>query len=1119
MINNINKKSDNKNKSIEETYIKLEPIQHVLLRPSMYLGDINFKIDKQFIYQNNRIIQKEISYNPGLYKIFDEIIVNSLDATIRDNTVNTISVNIDKDYFSVLNDGKGIDVVIHPEHKVYVPQLIFATLLSSTSFSEEERITGSIHGLGAKLTAIFSIKFIVEVWDKKRKTYYYQELENNLSKISKPVITKIKPEDETKGGVKITVYPDFARFKTTNFSNDMLNLLNRRVVDLLALTKNDINIYLNNNKLVRKHEFDDYLKLFPADDEWIIGKCVKNHQWAFAIRFNDGKHIDHHTHISFVNGIYTNKGGKHLDYMIDLLFEKFQKLVGTDLTKRLFNDYITICLKTTIINPSFNSQTKEELTTPINKFGFQCDISKDFWEQVKTSDLINKLKQVVSSSGQKVIAKFDGSKKNKIKHIPKLEDANFAGTKKSVDCILILTEGDSAKATAISGISAILNGRNYYGIYPLRGKLLNVREATTKQINNNQEIIDIKKILGLKSGVQYNKDNIKDLRYSAVMLMTDADEDGSHIKGLIINFFDYFFPSLLEIKGFLRILQTPLIKVTKKENIINFANIRAYKVWKEKTDDNHLWKIKYYKGLGTSTSKEAAEYFKNIDNNTVNIINKQNNTDILLAFSKTKINERKLWLQKYDPDKILSINPPTTITIKEFINQELIHFSNYDNIRSIPSIMDGLKPSQRKVLYGCFKRNLINEIKVAQLAASVAEIASYHHGEQSLVATIINMAQNFVGSNNLNLLKPIGQLGTRLEGGKDNASARYIYTQLENYVDKIFHKIDNELLDYLDDDGVLIEPKFYIPIIPMILINGTEGIGTGFSTNVVNYNPLDIIQWLEHKLKGKTFKKELIPFYKNFKGKIIKYDETTYVSEGILNIDEKKNEIIITELPIKLWTTNYKEFLEELIYENKNSLFKSYTNLSSDVNIYFILKFDPNNFNTINKMFLTKDENNLNQLYKYLKLYKTIKISNMHLYTTDYKIKLYNSVEEILNDFYKIRLQFYNKRKELLINKLKDDISYVNNQIKFIKLVIDSNGKIFKLEEKKLINFLEENKIKQYNESFDYLLNMSFKQLSKINLDKLEIKFKNLKINLEMLEKKNSKDLWLEDLSELTNII
>lgn len=1103
------------NKSIEETYIKLSPIEHVLKKPGMYVGDLDFRNENQFVYINNKIEQKNINWSPGLYKIIDELVVNAYDQSIRDLTLSKINVDINDESFTIFNDGVGIDIIKHPVHNIYIPELIFSNLLTSTNYDEkEQRITGGTHGLGAKLSAIFSKKFIVQVWDSKRKLYYYQEYENNLSKISKPKIEKNK--SNIKGGVKITIFPDFDKFKTDKFSNDMINLLNRRIIDLTGLVRKDIIITLNNNEL--KSGFEEYLKLYKSKEDWYIGHCVKNTNWIFALRFNSGD-IQPDTHISFVNGINTNKGGKHLDYLIDLLFDKFQKLVSPEITKKIISDYLTICLRSSIINPSFNSQTKEELNTPISKFGFECLIADTFWSDIKKSELIDQLKQVVNLSNQKILSKLDGSKKSKIKHLPKLEDANFAGTKKSLECTLILTEGDSAKATAISGISAVPNGRNYYGVYPLRGKLLNVREASTSQINNNQEIIDIKKILGLKSGISYNKDNISELRYGSVMIMCDSDEDGSHIKGLIINFFDYFYPTLIEIEGFLKILVTPLIKATPtKGEVLNFSNIRAYNIWKEKNNID-LFKIKYYKGLGTSTSKEAGEYFQNIKNNTINILDEQKsgpNPNILLAFSKDKINERKEWLINYNASNILQLEPPTTITIKQFVHQELIHFSNYDNIRSIPSLCDGFKPSQRKVLYGCLKRNLTTEIKIAQLAASIAELSAYHHGEQSLVSTIINMAQNFVGSNNLNLLVPQGQLGTRLMGGKDHSSARYIYTYLESYVFKIFNKYDNELLEYQEDEGYKIEPKYYLPIIPLILVNGCEGIGTGFSTFIPNYNIIDIIEWLENKLKSKQNKIELKPYYNNFKGNIIKYDETTWLSEGVIIIDESKNELIITELPVKYWTNDYKEFLETLI-ESKNSLFKSYMNMSSDIEVKFILKFDSDNRDEIIKLNNSKTNDNLNNLLKYLHLYKTLKISNMNLYDSKGIIKNYKTTEDILDDFYSWRLSFYNKRKELLLNNFEKDIKFINDQIKFINLVLKDNGKIFKMSDDKINKYLLDNKISSNN--FDYLLNMSFKQLTKTNLDKIEEKLKKYKSEYNKLKDLSNKDLWLNDLNDLKIIL
>jgi DNA topoisomerase-2 len=1084
---------------MSKKYIKLTPIEHILKRPNMYIGEISNKLSKEFILESNIIIEKEINYNPGLYKLCDELIVNSYDASINDKTLDNISINLTKTNFKIFNSGIGIPIEKHPEYKIYTPELIFANLLTSSNFSDtEDRITGGLHGLGSKLSAIFSKKFIVNIWYKK--LHYKQIYENNLSIINKPEINKNLDKNS---GVSIEIIPDFEKFGVTEFSEDMIKLISRRVYDLTCLVRSNITIELNNNKL--QTGFNNYLNLYASTNKWILGNCIKNNFWYFAIKFNNNLEQNHH--ISFVNSIFTSNGGTHLDYLFDLLLPKFQKLIDNNINKKFLKDNLTICLVTSINNPTFNSQSKETLVLPSSKFGFTCSIGINFFDKLKESELLIKLKEINNKINLKQLGKFDGTKKKKI-IISKLEDANLAGTKKSENCVLILTEGDSAKATAISGISAIKNGRDFFGVFPLRGKLLNVREATTSQINNNQEIIDIKKILGLKSGINYTKDNINELRYGSILLMMDADEDGSHIKGLIINFLNYFFPSLLKINGFLKVLMTPIVKIFLKNNIKSFSNLRSYNNWLIKNPGNY--KIKYYKGLGTSTSQESKEYFTNLENNIVQIIDKNNEESIKLAFAKDKINDRKQWLINYNPKNILQIEPPTTINIDNFINQELIHFSNYDNIRSIPLLVDGFKPSQRKVLYACLKKNLKSEMKVAQLASYVAEVTSYHHGEQSLVGTIINMAQDFIGSNNLNLLIPAGQMGTRLLGGKDHASGRYIFTYLNKITEKIFIKDDNELLEYLQDDGEQIEPLFYLPIIPMILVNGSEGIGTGFSTFIPNYNVKDIINWYIDKLNNKKTK-ELLPKVNNFKGQIFKYDDTTFISLGLCKIE--KDIIIINELPIKLWTSVYKEILDEFI---EDGIIKSYINYSSDIEIYFELKV--NDIDYIKKLNETIDEKGLNNLYKLLKLYKTIKISNLTLYDTLIKLKTFNNIEEICLEFYKFRLVYYQKRKDLLLTKYSEEINYLTNQINFINLV-KTNSTIFNLEEEKIIDLIIKKKIKKYNDSYDYLINMSFKQLSITNLNKLNDKIKELKNLKKKLEIKTPKDIWLNDLDELNNVI
>jgi DNA topoisomerase-2 len=1081
-----------------ELYVKLSPVEHILKKSGMYIGGTDFINSKQFIYNapSEQIIEKFINFNPGLLKICDELIVNVYDQSIKDITLDKIIATIDKKSFTIYNSGIAIPIEKHDKYKIYIPELIFGNLFTSSNFSDSEQIVGGTYGIGSKATNIFSKKFTVEIWREDK--YYKQIFENNLSIINKPIITKYKG----KSGVKISIEPDLEKFNCNEIPIDMISLIERRLIDLTCLLRNNINVTINDK--IFKNGFNNYLELYKSENEWIIGSCIKNPLWYFAIRFNDSSLIENNHHITFVNGIYTTNGGTHVEYFIDMLLLKFKKLISNNINKRFLKDNLTICLVASVINPTFNSQTKEELRLPYDKFGYECNISNKFYDDISKSELLNKLKEVNAKYNVKLLSKFDAtSKKSKIKNLPKLEDSNWAGTKKSNQCMLILTEGDSAKATALSGISAIKDGRNIYGIYPLRGKLLNVREATIKQINTNQEICDLKIILGLKLGLTYTSDNINELRYGSILLMMDADEDGSHIKGLIINFLNYFYPSLLQIDGFLKVLTTPIIKVFLKNETINFSNLHSYNNWLSKNTKNN-YKTKYYKGLGTSTRDEAREYFKNLKTNTIEIMDKNNNKDILLAFAKEKISERKQWLINYKPENILQIEPPMKITVGDFINKELIHFSNYDNIRSIPLLADGLKPSQRKVLYGCFKKNLKNDMKVAQLASYVAEVSAYHHGEQSLVGTIINMAQDFIGSNNLNLLEPSGQFGTRLMGGKDHASGRYIFTYLNKIIDNIYKKDDYELLEFKEDDGEKIEPIFFLPIIPMILVNGSEGIGTGFSTMIPTFDFKDIVNWYKNKLEGKKVNL-LSPKYNNFKGDIIKYDDVTYLSSGVCKIDN--NNIIITELPIKLWTNNYKEILEELV---DNNIIKSYTNYSSDTEVYFEIKVS--NIDNFKSLENTIDDKNLNSLKKILRLYKTIKLSNLTMYDENLVIRTFSSIDEICETFYRFRLPYFEKRKILLIEKYNNELILIENQVKFINLV-KSNNKIFNIDEIQFEKLLIENKIKKYNNSYDYLINMNFKQLSLTNLSKLLNKIKELKANKKFIENKSDKEIWLDDLN------
>lgn len=1099
--------------SIETKYQKIEPIEHILKRPGMYIGGVDEIENVMWILEENKIIEKNIKFVPGLYKIFDEIIVNVYDQTITDETMTKIKVDIDtkSNKIMVYNDGRGIDVVIHKKEKMYVPELIFGELLTSTHFDEGTvRITGGLHGLGAKLTAIFSKEFEVEVGDNVNKKRFYQIYKDNLSFKSKP---KISSYEKPIGFVKITFKPDLEYFKIDEINDDFAKLLYRRVYDLSMLSGKKIKTYLNGERIF-VNNLNDYANMYIEDNK-ILETCrdqiQSKNRWQLVISAADNKFKQ----ISFVNGINTYNGGKHVDYImskvIRLIKEQItRKYKDIDIKDQHIRDQIFIIIVCTIENPSFSSQTKDELITPPYKFGSSCDFSDNLIKRLfKLLNIQELVEMQIRMLENLFITKLSG-KPQRIKNIPKLYDAYWAGTKRSSSCTLILTEGDSAKAMAISGLSSLndvkkgINGNDFYGVFPLKGKLLNVREATKKQIINNEEFINLQRIIGLQVDEIYAEDNINKLRYGSIILMMDADVDGSHIKGLFINMLDYFWPSLLKIKGFLKIFITPMMKVSLGKEILEFFSMSDYNKWKSKTVDYSKYTIKYYKGLGTNTNDEAKAYFKNLGRYLINLEwNEQSEKAINLAFAKELSDDRKIWLKNYDKDRVVDYTK-RDLTYSDFINKELIHFSNYDNDRSIPSIVDGLKPSQRKVLYSAFKKNLKSDIKVAQFVGYVSENTSYHHGETSLAKTIVNMAQNFVGSNNINTLTPSGQFGTRLLGGRDYASPRYIYTRLEDITRLIYHPDDDSLLNYLNDDGFPIEPEYYVPIIPMVLVNGCEGIGTGYSTYIPNFNPIDIIDILLNKLEGTSNDIQLVPWYRDYTGSIKKISNIEYVSVGLYKIEN--NTMMVKELPIGVWTENYKTFLENTLQNDKlKGVISKIKNNSDDSNVEFIIKFKYipfKNNNDIEKIFLLNNK---------------ISIGNMYLHDKNGKLKKYNTPIEIINEFYIVRLDYYEKRKQNLLQKLNDEINHFKTRLQFIKIVIN-NKNIFKMSKGAIIDLLRERDIipdEDLEGDYEFLFRMPFSSFTREKVLELQKLIETKISEYGRILNTRVEDVWKNDLIKL----
>nr|ADL09409.1 DNA topoisomerase II [Omphalotus nidiformis] len=1135
-----------KKKTASEMYQKLSQLEHILKRPDSYIGSVETITQAMWTYDadTKRMVHREVKYVPGFFKIVDEILVNAADNKINDPSMDTLKVNIDieENTISVYNNGKGIPIEIHSQEKMYIPELIFGHLLSSSNYDDDEKkLTGGRNGYGAKHANIYSHEFTVETADKNTQQKYKQTWTDNMSKCGKPKITKNARGEEW---TRVTFRPDLKRFGMDRIDEDTAGLLRKRVFDMAGTVK-DVKVLLNDERLKIKN-FRQYVELYlhsaSAEAAEHSGGAAQpkpsiiyeqvNARWEIAFAVSEGNFM----HVSFANSIATVKGGTHVNLIADQIAKNLitsigKKNKGAAVKAGQIRNHMWIFINSLIENPTFDSQTKETLTLPASKFGTKPVVSEDFMKKVQKSPIVENILNWAKFKADQQIKKTDGSKRSRLTGLPKLADANNAGTKTARDCTLILTEGDSAKSLAVAGLGVV--GRNNFGVFPLRGKLLSVREARHDQIMKNEEIQNIKKIMGLQHNKDYN--NVSSLRYGRLMIMTDQDHDGSHIKGLLINFLDHFYPSLLKVPDFLVEFVTPIIRVTKGNQRKDFFTIPEYEQWLETTPGADKWSTKYFKGLGTSTDADARGYFSNMAKHMIPFAPTQEGDRELieLAFSKKKADERKEWLRQFKPGTFLG-HRLDEIPYSEFVNKELILFSMADNIRSIPSIADGLKPDQRKVIWSCFKRNLKKEIKVIQLVGYVSEHSVYHHGDASLTQTIVALAQDFVGSNNLNLLVPCGQYGTRDMGGKDHASARYINTLLQPISRTIFNPDDDAILTPQTDENHVIEPEFYMPIVPMVLINGAEGIGTGWSTNVPGFNPLDIVANIR-RLMNNEEQVPMHPWWRGFKGEIKQTAKNKYDVTGVVTkVDDTTVEI--TELPIHKWTQTFKTELETmLVGEKGEGSVKNYQEHHANENVHFVVQMDA-------KELVKAEEKGL---LEYFKLTSKITTSNMICFDFDGKIKKYESPEAILDEFYAVRLGYYQKRKDHLASQLQMVFERLSNQARFVQMIVEKKLAVSGRKRADIVVDLKKHDFKPFPKKkakttsvgpeaedeeeedpdagteaegsasdYDYLLSMPIWNLTKEKFEKLRKQAADQEAELLRLLEKTPKDLWNADLDK-----
>ncbi|OBT66159.1 hypothetical protein VE03_05077 [Pseudogymnoascus sp. 23342-1-I1] len=1159
---NLDGPTESKPKSGNATdrYQKLTPLQHILRRPDTYIGSVERTEQQMWVFnsQTEQMETRKVRFVPGLYKIFDEIVVNAADNKQNDAGMKALKVTVDREKgeISVENDGRGIPIEIHDKEKIYIPEMIFGHLLTSSNYDDEEsKTTGGRNGYGAKLCNVFSTSFTLETQDSKNGKRYKQTWTDNMSKMGKAKITANKSADFT----RITFTPDWEKFQMDGIDDDFEGLVKRRVYDLAGTVKG-VSVYLNGTK-IKVNTFKKYIEMYAkainaerglqdaeVKTSVIVDDDDSHKRWEIGFAVSDGSFQQ----VSFVNSIATTSGGTHVSYIADQICQKLLDHVkkinkqGTTLKTNQIRNHIFLFVNCLIVNPAFTSQTKEQLTTKVSQFGSKCQVTEEFLKKIVKTDAVANIMHFAQQKADQVLSKSDGNRRSRMTN-PKLVDANLAGTRRGHECTLILTEGDSAKALAVAG-RAILDP-DRIGVFPLRGKMLNVRDASIDQISKNAEIQNIKQFLGLKHKQVYTDPQSQGLRYGHLMIMADQDHDGSHIKGLLINFLHVAFPSLLKLPNFFQEFITPIVKVWKGPNpktaiSRTFFTMPQYDEWRERHKQERNWKHKYYKGLGTSTTQDAQVYFTKLDEHLKEFepIKREEEDLFDLAFSKKRADHRKQWLGNFVPGTFLD-HSSSKISYDDFVNRELILFSMADNMRSIPSVIDGLKPGQRKVIYSAFTRNITSDMKVVELAGYCSGLTAYQHGEQSLQGTIIGLAQDFVGSNNVNCLEPSGNFGSRLAGGSDAASPRYIYTRLSPFARRVFSPLDEANLEYNTDDDRRIEPKVYCPVVPMVLINGAEGIGTGWSTSIPNYHPEDIVKNLKRRMGRLDDSEEqpfetMTPWFRGWKGVVEEAGPDRFRADGRITEGPGDNEVEITELPIRVWTDDFKGKLEEVIKGEKvTSFIKDYKEFNDHDNVHFVVQMEASQM----KIALTEG------LEEKFKLQKTIATSNLVAFDLEGRIRKYSKVEEILEEFYVHRLAMYTKRKEHWLDIFGKEYRKLSNQARFVLEIIDNKLVVSKKTKPKLVAELRAKKYEPFpkvkdakkageaddvvendeevpdNEEggardYDYLLGLPIWSLTQERVDKLKKQMVDKKEELDDLAALSEKDLWCRDLDAFLEV-
>ena len=1107
----------------------------------MWIGPDTKQERTEFVYfhEDNSMQQAELDMPVAMEQLFREVLANASDNVKRSRGYNVdpgiIEITMTNTTISIRNEGVPIPVEEKKfkefKEKLYIPYAVFGVLRSSSTFDEEERIVVGRNGYGAKVTNVFSILLKICVKDSERHKQYSQTWSNNMREYTK---AEILPYEGDTSSVEVEYTVDFKRFDydPEEYSNTAIALFERYAIGVSFASQVKV---IFNERIHEITNIRDFASLYYEKEVVDSAFEVKQGDTHFLIL--DTPECD----VSLVNSLATS-GGIHIisalsSFAIPIL-EAFNKQTLAQLTKKFkgkqltaekkkrllsqkdLRPHVSVLISCHLMNTKFDSQSKTRLVSPapvIEDLG-------DFLPEIEKWTLFTMLDGTLES--KRTARNGKGSRRRRYLQIPGLIDANLAGTNKSCDCILGIFEGDSAKSYGGWYKEFMEDGPDRFGVFPMKGKCVNAMKKEEVVLEVNIQIERVRSALGLQFGMDYTEDeNFSKLRYHKLIIMADMDVDGRHIIGLVLAMFNKLWPSLIK-RNFISHFRSTLIHATKGKTSKRFYLQSEYDKWAKITDTKG-WTIRYFKGLGTSDENDVKEDFRN--NRIVGFTYDTNAAETLdNAFGKLTSIKKKEWIADWKPHYIAH-SPSQNIT--DFINDELILYIFTSLTRAIPSVLDGLKTPQRKVIFGATKlwkykvTTSKNEKKVGHLASKSEEITKYHHGDGLLGKCAIILAQNFVGSNNIPLLVPKGNFGNRTENNSA-AAVRYLHTWPSPLFTYIFRKEDSKILDKIIEEGEEIEPHNFYPILPMALVNGARGIACGYSTFIPPFHPLDLVDYLFALLKDEEKKPELTPYFRNFKGKVelvkkdvkpkIKFliqeeeDENTdedidevpielvsesnnssftMVTTGCYSLEILGKKITITELPIGFWTEKYKEWLEELAVNKKIKGFKNYCS-NTEVN------FEIFGFTEAVSI-------------KNLRLKKCYSLTNMVLLDENKKPRFYANAQEIIEDYYKIRLPLYEKRRCFMKKQEEDKKQTLIYKRQLVHIINRGEIKILNTDFDPVYQKMDELKIPR-----DLFDGLQIRQLLKADLSKLDQEIEQISQIISEWEIITPKELWCSDLRE-----